>query len=89
MILHLDYRLGMRCESYTIEELRTLLPERGFAGPLADAVTSELLACEFARFAASAPDATEMRAALKRVKQLLEAVERAPLPTAAAARGNP
>ena len=84
---HLDYRLGMRCESYTIEELRTLLPERGFAGPLADAVASELLACEFARFAASAPDATEMRAALKRVKQLLDAVERAPLPTAS--RGTP
>lgn len=76
---HLEYRLGTRFESFTVEELRRLLIERGFAEAVAAGIAAELLASDFARFGASAPDAAEMKAVLRRVRQLLEAIERAPL----------
>src|SRR6185369_8813123 len=49
---HLEYRLGMRFESYTIEELHRILVERGVEGELATSITAELQSCDFARFAA-------------------------------------
>ena len=76
---HLEYRLGMKAESYTNEELRRLLASRGFDEELATAIASELENCDFARFAASASGPGEMRSALRRVRQLLAAIERAPL----------
>lgn len=83
----LEYRLGLRCESYTVEELRRLLGERGFPDEVARAVTGELEQCDYARFAASTTaDATtgeELRVVLRRVRQLLVAIDRTHLRPAA------
>jgi len=76
---HLEYRLGMKCESYTNEELRRLLADRGFEQELAGAIASELENCDFARFAPSASGPGEMRAAIRRVRHLLSMIEKARL----------
>jgi hypothetical protein len=75
----LEHRLGMKCESFTNEELRRVLVTRGFDSELAGAIASELENCDFARFAPSASGPGEMRAAIRRVKHLLTMIEKAPL----------
>jgi hypothetical protein len=74
---HLEYRLGAKVEAMTLSELRAHLATRGFAAETAEAVVSELENCDFARFAPSASGPGEMRAALRRVRALLGAIERA------------
>lgn len=74
---HLEYRIGAKCESYTMDELRRVLVERGFDEELSKRVAEELESCDFARFAASASGPGEMRTALRRVRELLVAIERA------------
>jgi BatD DUF11 like domain len=72
---HLEFRLGIKLESYTLDQLRLLLVQRGFSKETAEAIAHELENCDFARFAPSASGPGEMRAALRRVKTLLGFIE--------------
>lgn len=74
---HLEYRLGEKCEALTLADLRLLLERRGFAAELAAQLVAELESCDFARFAPAASTPNEMRAASKRVRTLLTAIEQA------------
>jgi hypothetical protein len=74
---HLEYRLGQKVESLTLAELRLFLEGRGFSKETAEAIVKELETCDFARFAQSAAGPGEMRAAVRRVKTLLDWIERA------------
>ena len=72
---HLEYRGGMKCESFTMDELRRVLVERGFDEELAREAAGELEKCDYARFAPQAQGPGEMKAALRRVRTLLSAIE--------------
>jgi hypothetical protein len=74
---HLEFRLGVKCEALTLVELRQLLLRRGVDEQLATQLVDELESSDFARFAPSASGAAEMREALRRVRGLLVAIERA------------
>jgi len=76
---HLEYRLGQKVEAYTLAELRSVLESRGFSKETAEAVVKELESCDFARFAPSASGPGEMKAALRRVRTLIEWIEQARL----------
>ncbi len=73
---HLEFRLRSKVESYTLDELRAYLVQRGFSRETAEAIAQELENCDFARFAPSASGPGEMRAALRRVKNLLGFIEK-------------
>jgi hypothetical protein len=73
---HLEFRLGQKFEGLTLEELRFHLLGRGFQSETAEAVVKELENCDFARFAPSASEPDEMRAALRRVSALIGWIER-------------
>ena len=68
--------LGTKAEAYTLDQLRALLVERGFAKDTAEAIVKELENCDFARFAPSASGPGEMKAAARRVRTLLGFIER-------------
>ncbi|MEO6951273.1 MAG: BatD family protein [Polyangia bacterium] len=72
---HLEFRLGTKVESYTLDQLRGLLVERGFTKETSEAIVQELENCDFARFAPSASGPGEMKAAVRRVKALLGFIE--------------
>ncbi len=72
---HLEYRLGMKFEAFTMDHLRRVLVERGIDEKLADSIASELESCDFARFAPSASGPGEMKAAIRRVRELLDGIE--------------
>jgi tetratricopeptide (TPR) repeat protein len=72
---HLEFRLGGKVESFTLDELRTHLLGKGFSPETAEAIVRELENCDFARFAPSASGPGEMRAALRRVRNLLGFIE--------------
>jgi hypothetical protein len=74
---HLEYRLGAKVEALTLSELRAHLEAHGFSKEIAEGVVKELENCDFARFAPSASGPGEMRAALRRVRTLLEWIEQA------------
>ncbi|MSP62105.1 MAG: protein BatD [Myxococcales bacterium] len=76
---HLEYRCEVKCEALTVDELRRLLSGRGFDPETTLAIVSELEICDFARFAPSASGPGEMRAAIRRVRNLLAAIEKASL----------
>ena len=76
---HLEYRLGQKVEAYTLAELRGVLEGRGFTKETAEAVVKELESCDFARFAPSASGPGEMKAALRRVRILIDWIEQARL----------
>jgi hypothetical protein len=76
---HLEYRLEVKCEALTLDELKKLLRERGFGAEITEQLAREIESCDFARFAPSASGPGEMRAALRRVRALLAAIERARL----------
>ena len=76
---HLEYRLGQKVEAFTLAELRAVLEARGFSKETAEAVVKELESCDFARFAPSASGPGEMRAALRRVRTLVDWIEQARL----------
>ncbi len=73
---HLEFRLRAKVESYTLSELRGHLVKQGFSPETAEAIAQELENCDFARFAPSASGPGEMRAALRRVKNLLGFIEK-------------
>jgi hypothetical protein len=73
---HLEERIGQPIQSMTRDELREFLRKKGFDNPLINAIDLELEQCDFARFAPSMANATEMRAAQRKVKELLVRIER-------------
>ena len=72
---HLEFRLGAKVESFTLDGLRVHLAQRGFSKETAEAICRELENCDFARFAPSASGPGEMRAALRRARTLLGFIE--------------
>jgi len=76
---HIEDRVGEPVAGMTREELRGYLAAKGFPAELVESLTRELENCDFARFASSASGPGEMRAALRRVRALLGAVERVKL----------
>ncbi len=73
---HIEERVGEPVSAMTRERLRDYLADRGFPEETVDALVRELESCDFARFAPSASGPGEMRAALRRVRALLGAIER-------------
>jgi hypothetical protein len=73
---HIEDRLGEPVSSMTREQMRAVLLDKGFAGVTVDRIGTELETCDFARFAPSASGPGEMRAALRRVRELLREIER-------------
>jgi hypothetical protein len=73
---HVEERAGEPVAALTRDQLRRLLGDRGFPPETIDAIVSELENCDFARFAPSASGPGEMRAAMRRVRDLLGAIER-------------
>lgn len=76
LIEHVEERVGEPVAAMTRDQLRSFLPQRGFPEETVDALVRELENCDFARFAPSASGPGEMRAALRRVRALLHAIER-------------
>jgi hypothetical protein len=72
----LEERVGEPVSAMTREQLREYLAARGFPEETVDALARELENCDFARFAPSASGPGEMRAAMRRVRALLTAIER-------------
>ena len=72
----IEERVGEPVSAMTREQLRDYLASRGFPEETVDALARELENCDFARFAPSASGPGEMRAALRRVRALLGAIER-------------
>jgi hypothetical protein len=80
---HLEVVLGSPATGLTLAELQPFLQARGVPEETAGAVISELENCDFARFAPAAQGHDEMRAAVKRVRDLLLAIERTSAPAEA------
>jgi hypothetical protein len=73
---HIEERVGEPVAAMTRDQLREFLARKGFPEETVDALSRELENCDFARFAPSASGPGEMRAALRRVRALLTAIER-------------
>lgn len=73
---HVEERVGQPVAALTRDDLRALLATRGFPTATIDGLVSELENCDFARFAPSASGPGEMRAALRRAKDLLALIEK-------------
>jgi hypothetical protein len=73
---HIEERVGEPVSAMTRDRLRDFLGQRGFPEETVEALVRELENCDFARFAPSASGPGEMRAAMRRVRALLAAIER-------------
>jgi hypothetical protein len=73
---HIEERVGEPVAAMTRDQLREFLLGRGFPAETVDDLVRELENCDFARFAPSASGPGEMRAAIRRVKNLLGDIER-------------
>ncbi|HET6611068.1 MAG TPA: BatD family protein [Kofleriaceae bacterium] len=74
----LGHQLGRPLSSMTRQKLCAYLGERGFPEPTVAALGQQLESHDQARFAPASPGEAEMRAALRRVRELLRKLERAP-----------
>lgn len=72
---HLEEWLDHSLQSMTQQDMRSFLRARGFDSATIRRIEDDLNACDHARFAPSAIDEKEMRAAVERTKALLERVE--------------
>ncbi|MBI4508954.1 MAG: protein BatD [Deltaproteobacteria bacterium] len=73
---NIEERAGEPVAAMTREQLRACLVGSGFPESLVEELVKELENCDFARFAPSASGPGEMRAALRRVRLLLGAIEK-------------
>lgn len=73
---HMSERIGQPIQSMTRDELREFLRKKGFEGSLVNAIDLELEQCDFARFAPTMAGQVEMRAELRKVKDLLRRIEK-------------
>jgi hypothetical protein len=80
---HIDERVGKPVSSMTRDQLRAFLAEQGFAETTIGRIDEELEHCDFARFAPSASGPGEMRAAMRRTRDLLREIEKTRTPTQA------
>jgi oxygen tolerance protein BatD len=81
LIEHIEERVGEPISAMTRDQMREFLLRRGFPDETVEALARELENADFARFAPSASGPGEMRAALRRVRALLTAIERVRPPT--------
>ncbi|RMH40311.1 MAG: protein BatD [Deltaproteobacteria bacterium] len=79
---HIEDRLGEPVQSMTLDQLREHLLRRGFPEPTVQRIEKELRDFDFARFTPALAGPGEMRAALRRVKDLLRDIERVQLEVA-------
>lgn len=73
---HIAERVGQPVRSMTRAEMRAFLAEKGFDDTTIKQIVDSLESFDFARFAPSAAGAEEMRAALRRTRELLRRIER-------------
>ncbi|MFH0901808.1 MAG: BatD family protein [Pseudomonadota bacterium] len=73
---HVEEMVGRPVAALTRDQLGELLANRGFSAETVEALVRELENCDFARFAPGASGPGEMRAATRRVRALLAAIER-------------
>jgi hypothetical protein len=73
---HLEDRVGEPVQSMTLEQLREYLTDRAFPKPTVQRIVRELEAFDFARFTPAAAEQEEMKAAQRRVRELLREIER-------------
>lgn len=73
---HLEDRLGGSVQSMTREQMRQHLVNKGFPQTTVERIERELETFDFARFAPSASGPGEMRAAIRRTRELLAEIER-------------
>jgi uncharacterized protein with GYD domain len=76
LVEHLEDRIEETISGLTRDDLRGKLVARGFPEETVEALVRELENCDFARFAPSASGPGEMRAASRRARALLGAIER-------------
>jgi hypothetical protein len=81
---HVEERVGQPVSAMTRDELRTLLAAKNFPQATIDKLVGELENCDFARFAPSASGPGEMRAAIRRARELLREIEKVKPPAEAA-----
>jgi hypothetical protein len=72
---HIEERLGTAVAGKTLGELRLFLIDRGFPVEVVDEIVKHLEACDFARFAPTASGPGEMRAAVRRTREILTQIE--------------
>jgi hypothetical protein len=73
---HIEDRVGKSVQPMTINQLEEFLLEKGFPEPAVRRIGRELEAADFARFVPSASGPGEMKAAHRRVKDLLREIEK-------------
>ena len=73
---HLEERVGQPVRQMTRAELREFLASRGFAETTIKRIDDEIQNCDFARFAPAASGPGEMKAALRRTRELLREIEK-------------
>lgn len=78
---HIEERVGRPVHSLTRGDLKSYLRERGVPRQTVEALDRELDSFDAARFSPSASGTNEMRQALRRTRDLLREIEKAPLVT--------
>jgi hypothetical protein len=73
---YIEERVGQPVQSMTRPELRGFLGAHGFDTETIDRIDEELQNCDFARFAPAASGPGEMKAALRRTRDLLREIEK-------------
>ena len=76
---HIEERVGRPVHSLTHAELKRYLRERGVPKKTVEALDQELESFDVARFSPTAAGPGEMREALRRTRELLREIEKAPL----------
>jgi hypothetical protein len=85
---YIEERVGQPVQAMTRVELKAFLVGNGFADETVARIDEELEACDFARFAPSAAGPGEMKAALRRIQELLREIEKTRTDTQANAEGQ-
>ncbi len=73
---HIEDRVGEPVQSMTREQMSEFLLDKGFPKPTVERIDRELETFDFARFAPSASGGDEMKAAQRRVRELLSEIEK-------------
>lgn len=84
----IEERVGQPVQSMPRAELEAFLVGRGFSPETVTRIDEELEACDFARFAPSAAGPGEMKAALRRIQDLLREIEKTRTDAATAEDGE-
>lgn len=85
---HIEEKVGEPVSAMTRDQLREFLVRHNFPADTIEALVRELENCDFARFAPSASGPGEMRAAMRRARALLQAIEKVRTPPRRSAPGE-